>query len=110
MKINIKESEFVLKNDILKVDIGMNVSKLKSKKESFEVDKRQYLKSNDIENFFRISCQNIELFKKLDIAIPISYIDIPAEMEDYRKYYDKFINIVNEYIHNVEQSKTEKST
>lgn len=50
----------------------------------------------------------MDLFKELGIEVPISYMDIPVEMEDYRKYYDKFIHIVNEYIHNIEQSKKDK--
>lgn len=108
LKINIKESEFVLKSDMSKIKTDMGMSKLKLEKKNLELDNRQFLKPNGIEDFFGTACQNMELFKELDITIPISYMDIPVEMEDYRKDYYKFINIVNEYIHNVEQSRKEK--
>lgn len=108
LKINIKENEFVLKNDISKVKVSMSMSKLELKKKNLELDNRQFLKTNGIEDLFKTSCQNMDLFKELGIEVPISYMDIPVEMEDYRKYYDKFIHIVNEYIHNIEQSKKDK--
>ena len=109
LKINVKESEFVLKNDISKIRTNMGIPKLKLEKKNLELESRQFLKSNDIKDFFRASCQNRELVQELGITIPISYRDIPVEMEDYRKDYCKFIDIVNEYIHNVEQSKKEKN-
>lgn len=108
LKINIKESEFVLKNDISKVKVDMKVPKLESEKRNFKLDSRQFLKSNGIKDYFGISYRNMDLYKKLGIKVPISYADIPAEMVDYKKNYDKFIRIVNEYIHNIEQSKREK--
>lgn len=109
LKINVKESKFVLKNDILKIKTDMGIPKLKLEKKNLELESRQFLKSNGIEDFFRVSCQNRELVQELGITIPVSYRDIPVEMENYRKDYCKFIDIVNEYIHNVEQSKKEKN-
>ena len=109
MKINVKESEFILKNDIL--ENAKHILRGKTKIETLELeytknglklDRKQFVKLHNIIDSFEISCRNRDSYEEFGIAVPISYIDIPAEMEDYKKDYDK-------YIHNVEKNRKEKS-
>ncbi len=67
------------------------------------------LNINDITDSFELSYKNMISSKKLNITAPLSYMNFDKEMEDYKKNYDKFIRIANEYIHNIEQRKKESA-
>ena len=51
LKINVKESEFVLKNDISKIRTNMGIPKLKLEKIKINGEKRQQLADEEIEKF-----------------------------------------------------------
>lgn len=94
---------------VSKEKVNMKVSQPDYAKSDLKSNRKKSLELDGIVDSFESSYRNVSSFEKLGIAAPVSYIDIPAEMEDYKKDYDKYIRIVNEYIHNVEQNSKDKS-
>lgn len=94
-----------MKNDTLAKNSAASKTEANIEVPKFE---KENFKSDVIVNSFAESYQNICESEKLGIKAPVSYMDIPVEMEEYRENYDKFVRIVNEYVHNVQQSREKK--
>lgn len=121
---DLKKIEKLIKNNILrrcilenntlkKIDnaanekIKVNVSKSEYVRNNEKLSSKNPFRINDIIDSFGFSYKNMVSSEELNITNPLSYIDFYKEMEDYKKNYDKFVRIANEYIHNIKRRKSE---
>ena len=100
-------------NTLKKIDnaanekIKVNVSKSEYVRNNEKLSSKNPFRINDIIDSFGFSYKNMVSSEELNITNPLSYIDFYKEMEDYKKNYDKFVRIANEYIHNIKRRKSE---
>jgi hypothetical protein len=113
IKSNILRRFILEKNILKKIDnaakekIKVNVSKSEYVRNDEKLSSKNPFRINDIIDSFGFSYKNMVSSEELNITNPLSYIDFYKEMENYKKNYDKFVRIANEYIHNIERRKSE---